>query len=151
MRIYIICLQIYILSVLFTFCWLKVFHIGLNINLRIVLKCTWISGLLKVHSLISPLRKFQLSQRHVCWTHRIIFSWWRHQTGTFSCYWHFVRGIHRSPVNSPQRPVTRSFGVLFDLHLKERWSKHSWCWWLETPSYPLWRHSNAYLAGVTKA
>ena len=28
-------------------------------------------------------------------------SWWRHQMETFPRYWPFVRGIHRSPVNSP--------------------------------------------------
>ena len=27
--------------------------------------------------------------------------WRRHQLGTFPCYWTFVRGIHRSPMNSP--------------------------------------------------
>ena len=27
-------------------------------------------------------------------------SWWRHQTETFPRYWPFVRGIHRSPVDS---------------------------------------------------
>ena len=40
-----------------------------------------------------------------------------------------------------QRPVTRSF-VVFDLHLNKRLSKHSWGWWFETPSSPLWRHCN---------
>ena len=43
-----------------------------------------------------------------------------------------------------QRPVTRSFDVFFDLRLKKRLSKESWGWWSETPSLPLWRHSNAY-------
>ena len=33
-----------------------------------------------------------------------------------------------------QRPVTRSFDVFFDLRLSERLSKHSWGWWLDTPS-----------------
>ena len=41
-----------------------------------------------------------------------------------------------------QRPVTRSFGVFFYLRLNERLSKESWGWWFETPSRPLWRHSN---------
>ena len=44
-----------------------------------------------------------------------------------------------------QRPVTRSFDVFFDLRLDERLSKHSLGWWLETPSRPLWRQSNARL------
>ena len=29
--------------------------------------------------------------------------WWRHQMETFPLYWPFVRGIHRSPVNSPHK------------------------------------------------
>ena len=41
-----------------------------------------------------------------------------------------------------QRPVTRSFDVFFDLHLNKRLRKQSWGWWFETPSRPLWRHSN---------
>ena len=41
-----------------------------------------------------------------------------------------------------QRPVTRSFDVLFDLRLNKRLSKQSWGWRLETPSCPLWRYSN---------
>ena len=43
-----------------------------------------------------------------------------------------------------QRPVTRSFGVFFDLRL----SKQSWGWWFETLSCPLWRHRNAYVRPV---
>ena len=39
-----------------------------------------------------------------------------------------------------QRPVTRSFHVLFDLRLNKRLSKQWWGWWFETPSRPLWRH-----------
>ena len=41
-----------------------------------------------------------------------------------------------------QRLVTRSFDVFFDLCLNKRLSKQSWVWWFETPSCPLWRHSN---------
>ena len=40
------------------------------------------------------------------------------------------------------RPVTRSFDVFFDLRLNERLNKQSWGWWFQTPSRPLWRHSN---------
>ena len=70
------------------------------------------------------------------------FPWWRHQMETFSGHLPFVRGIHRPPVNSPQRPVTRSFDVFFDLRLNEWLRKKSWGWWFETPSRPLLRHSN---------
>ena len=41
-----------------------------------------------------------------------------------------------------QRPLTRSFDVFFDLRLIKRLSKHSLCWWFETPSLPFWRHWN---------
>ena len=43
-----------------------------------------------------------------------------------------------------QRPVTRSFDVLFDLRLNKRLSKQSWGWLLETLSHPLWRHRNVW-------
>ena len=34
-------------------------------------------------------------------------AWWRHQRDTFPRYWPFVRGIHRSPVNSPHKGQRR--------------------------------------------
>ena len=61
---------------------------------------------------------------------------WKH----FPRYWPFVQGIHRWIPHT--RPVTRIFDVFFDLRLNKRFSKQSWGWWLETPSCPLWRHSN---------
>ena len=63
---------------------------------------------------------------------------WKHSPR----HWPFVWGIHRSPVNSPHRPVTRTFDVFFDLRLNKRLSKQSWDWWFETPSRPLWHHCN---------
>ena len=45
-----------------------------------------------------------------------------------------------------QRPVTRSFGVFFDLRLNKRLSKQPWGWWFETPPWSLWRHCNERLA-----
>ena len=41
-----------------------------------------------------------------------------------------------------QRPVTQSFDVFFDLSLNKRLSKQPRRRWFETPSRPLWRHSN---------
>ena len=43
---------------------------------------------------------------------------------------------------STQRPVTRSFDVLFDLRLNKRLSKQSWSCWFDTLSRPLWRQCN---------
>ena len=42
----------------------------------------------------------------------------------------------------PQRPVTRSFDVFFDLRLNKRLSKQPWGWWFETHPWTLWRHCN---------
>ena len=44
-----------------------------------------------------------------------------------------------------QRPVTRSFGVFFDLRLNKRLSKQSWGWWFDRLSRPLWRHRNGMM------
>ena len=62
---------------------------------------------------------------------------WKH----FPRYWPFVRGIHRSPVNSlhkRQRRGTLIFSLICALN--KQLSKQSWGWWFEAPSYPLWRH-----------
>ena len=62
---------------------------------------------------------------------------------TFSAL--FAHCARNSPVTGKfpsQRPVTRSFDVFLDLRLNERLSKQSRGWWFETPSRPLWRHSN---------
>ena len=42
----------------------------------------------------------------------------------------------------PQRPVTRSFDVFFDLRLNKRLNKQSRRRWFETPWRSLWRHCN---------
>ena len=44
----------------------------------------------------------------------------------------------------PHTPVTRIFDVFFDLGLNVRLNKQSWGWWFETPSRPLWGHSNVF-------
>ena len=60
-------------------------------------------------------------------------------------YWPFMRGIHRSPVNSPHKGQWRG-ALMFSLI--SAWlnglSKQSRVWWFETPSRPLWRHFNVY-------
>ena len=71
-----------------------------------------------------------------------------HQTETFSALLALCAG--NSPVTDEfpaWRPVTRSFGVFFDLCLNKRLSKQSWGWWFETPSHPLWRHCNETIKG----
>ena len=74
------------------------------------------------------------------WNHT---TWWRHRMETFSALLAICVGNSPVSVEFPaQRPVTRSFRVFFDLRPNERLSKHSWGGWLETPSSPLWRHSD---------
>ena len=69
----------------------------------------------------------------------VCVTWWRHQMETFSALLAPCAG--KSPVPA-QRPVTLSFDVFFGLRLNKWLSKQWWGWWFETPSYPLWRHSN---------
>ena len=75
-------------------------------------------------------------------------SWWRHQMEIFSASLAICAG--NSPVNGEfpaQRPVTRRFDVFFHLRLNKRLSEQSRGWWFETPSHPLWRHSNGNAMG----
>ena len=71
-------------------------------------------------------------------------SWWRHQIEKLSVLLAICAANSPIPGEFPaQRPVTRSFDVLFDLRLNQRLSKQSWGWRFETLSRPLWRHCNA--------
>ena len=70
-------------------------------------------------------------------------AWWRHQRETFSALLALCVGNLPVPGEfPPQRPVTQSFDVFFDLHLNKRLSKQWWGWWFETQSRSLWRQSN---------
>ena len=55
----------------------------------------------------------------------------------------FVRGIHRTPVNSAQKGHWRG-ALMFSLicALNKQLSKESWGWWFEMLWRPLWRHCN---------
>ena len=75
--------------------------------------------------------------------HQCMISWWRHQMKKKSALQTLCVG--NSPVTGEfpsQKPVTRSFGVFFDLRLNEGLSKQSLGWWFETSLRPLWRHCN---------
>ena len=70
-------------------------------------------------------------------------AWWRHQIEIFSALLAISAGNSPVPDEFPaQRPVTRSFGVFFDLHPNKRLSKQWWGWWFETTPCPLRRHRN---------
>ena len=79
------------------------------------------------------------------------WAWLRHQMETFSRVTGHLCG--NSPVTGEfptQRPVTRSFDVVFDLRQNKRLSKQTWGWWFETPSHPLWRNCNDAIASVPR-
>ena len=64
---------------------------------------------------------------------------WKH----FPRYWPFVRGIHRSPVNSPHKGQWRGALVFYLIHAwTNGWVKQSRRLWFETPSRSLWCHCN---------
>ena len=49
-----------------------------------------------------------------CWLQSsLVNSWWRHEMESFPRYWPFVRGIHRSAVNSPHKGQWRGAMILF--------------------------------------
>ena len=102
--------------------------------------CGLIKGLLKLRFEANSTSEFL---KWCIWPGTDYKTWWRHQIETFSALLAICAG--NSPVTGEfpaQRPVTRSFDVVFDLRLNKRLSKQSWGWWTETPSRPLWRHSN---------
>ena len=73
-------------------------------------------------------------------------SWWRHQVEAFSALRALCVG--NSTITdefSSQRPVTRSFGDFFDLHLNKWLNKQSIPRWFETLSLSLWRRCNVNL------
>ena len=82
---------------------------------------------------------FPLAYMRLChddYTHDDVIKY-RH----FPRYWPLMRGIHRSPVNSPHKGQWRG-ALMFSLicawinGLNKQW----WGWWFETPLRPLWRH-----------
>ena len=87
----------------------------------------------KIHKLICQSKSQDLKTFHLI---RIDSAWWRHQMKTFSALLALCAG--NSPVTGKfpaQRPVTRSFGVSFDLHLNKQLSKLSWGWWHHCTHY----------------
>ena len=74
---------------------------------------------------------------HILGEHYDVIKW-KH----FPRYWHFLRVIHRSPVDFPWRPAMRSFDDFFDLRLNNRLGKQWRHRWFETPLCSLWRHCN---------
>ena len=76
---------------------------------------------------------------YTLFSHDDVIKW-----NNFPRYWPFVRGIHRSPVNSPHKGQWRG-ALTFSLICPwtNGWVKKSRRWWSETPLRSLWRHCNA--------
>ena len=53
-----------------------------------------------------------------------------------------VTGLLCGEFTGPQRPVTRTFDIFFDMCLNKQLRKQSRRWLFETPSRPVWRHCN---------
>ena len=64
----------------------------------------------------------------------------------FPRYWPFMRGIHRSPVNSQHKGQWRG-ALMFSFNYVwiNGWVQQPWGWWSEMPSRSLWRQYNETL------
>ena len=94
----------------------------------------WCGILWKLPLRNEPLPTLYITKTRPMVSHDDVIKW-KH----FSRHWPFVRGIHRSPVNSPHKGQwCGALIFFFDLHLNKRLSKQSWGWWIETPSS--WHH-----------
>ena len=64
-------------------------------------------------------------------------KYWHHKFSQY--YWPFVKGIHRSPVDSPHKgPLKQSFAIFLVVILNKLLSKLSRCQWFEMPWH--WCH-----------
>ena len=135
------------------------FQTWYNVSLKRCSSCPWYPTLLKVFILKKNPLQLKLLLLTALWISFMESGWmwmligvnyeecnihddfikWKH----FPRYWPFVRGIYRSPVNSPPKGQWR-IALVFSLicSLNKRLSKQSWGWWFETLSSSLWCHCN---------
>ena len=86
---------------------------------------------------------FPVNKLNLVWYGSInrLATLWRHQMETFSALLAICAGNSLVPGEfHAQRPVTRSFGVFFDLHPNKLLSKHSCGCWFDMLPRPSWRH-----------
>ena len=95
-----------------------------------------------INTSLHSLRIRVLRIQAVVSMHDDVIKWER-----FPQYWPFVRGIHRSPMDSPHKgPVTwalkfsASFDIFNDISLNKWWNKQSSRRWFDAPGCSLWRH-----------
>ena len=73
------------------------------------IKCNWISGIFIVERF-----HFSICGTFRSWGYLFRRAWWRHERIYFPRYRPFVRGIHRSPMNSPHKGQWRG-ALIFSL------------------------------------
>ena len=106
---------------------------------KLVIYCHTLNCLEKVTKLVILERLYSIPEVTGCvMLHDDVIKW-RH----FPRYWPFVRGIHRSRWIPRTKASDAELWCFLDLRLNNRLSKQPWGWWFETPSWSLWRHSNA--------
>ena len=110
-----------------------------EVGIVTILSCKSVcaEGFVVLCGLVGPIISSRyISVRYSTINHHDDVIKWKH----FPCYWPFVWGIHRGPVNSPHKGQWRgALMFFFYLRLNKRSGKQWWGWWL---SCPLWRHRN---------
>ena len=107
-----------------------------TVTCRLQMSHTDSYGVDKKGNLFSTLQRRHMS---VMVTKILAITWWRHQMETCSALRAICVGNSLVTGEFPsQRPVTWNFDAFFYLRL----IKQSSAWWFETPSCPLWHHSN---------
>ena len=103
------------------------------------------------HSLNCVLKFRCLHLKNCCWNQGFCLAVTKLERHGVSNHWQvdyclpfFRLGSKKICDRWVTKAVTRSFDVFFDPRLNKRLSKQLWGWWFETPSHPLWRHSNVY-------
>ena len=128
-------------------CWIKDSrgHLAWNCG-SLITKCSPWDRISKTRIWLPDVYEFALryklvsSQNSLQSYHDDVIKWKQ-----FPRYLPFVRGIHQPPVNSPNKPVTRSFDVLICAWING-WVTNREAWYLMTPSCSLWRQCHVKCA-----
>ena len=101
-----------------------------SLSVLAFIRWSWTSSCKTKFTSHRPLQMWKYGLSGVRGVHDDLIKW-KH----FLCYWPFVRGIHRSPVNSPHKGQWRGALMFSSIcGLNKRLRKQTWGWWFETPS-----------------
>ena len=93
------------------------------------------------HGLLVHRCRIESAFPHHAITHDNVIKW-KH----FPRYKHFLRGIHRSSVDSHHRGQWRGALMFSLIYVNKQLSKQSRRRWFKPPSRSLWRHCNAFIS-----